>query len=116
MEIYQISINKLAELVNVNPQNIRNITIGKSAITPPTALRLAKVFGTTPEYWLDLQTKADIAKAAEDPALEAILKTIAKAVKPAPVKAPPPAKAKSGSDKKPAKTGTAPKKPQVKKA
>ena len=33
-------------------------------VTPDTALRLAKVFGTTPEFWLNLQAQHDLSKAA----------------------------------------------------
>ena len=33
-------------------------------MTPDTALRLARVFGTTPEFWLNLQAQHDLSKAA----------------------------------------------------
>ena len=38
---------------------------GGTAVTPDTALRLARAFGTTPEYWINMQTAFDMAWAAK---------------------------------------------------
>ena len=48
----------------------------------PTALRLAKLFGQTPDYWLDLQREADLNEASKDKEFQDILKGITKAKKP----------------------------------
>jgi addiction module HigA family antidote len=88
MDEYQISVNKLAALTKMGMSTVRNITMGKGSFTPATALRLAKLFGTTPEYWLDIQTRAELVKVARDPEVVEALKDIAKAVKPAPAKTP----------------------------
>jgi addiction module HigA family antidote len=125
MDEYQISLSKLAELIKYNTQSIRNLIVGKASITPLSALRLAKLFGTKPEYWLDLQTKADIAKASADPELIESLKSINRAVKPAPTKTPPAANTTKGAKAgkapagktnpagKPVKTGKKPAKPET---
>jgi addiction module HigA family antidote len=86
MDEYNISVNKLAALTKLSMSSVRNITMGKGAFSPATALRLAKLFGTTPEYWLDIQTRADLAKAVRDAELAEALKNIRKAVKPASAK------------------------------
>ncbi|MEO9897463.1 MAG: hypothetical protein ABJD13_10590 [Paracoccaceae bacterium] len=39
---------------------------GTTGITPDTALRLARVFNTTPAYWVNLQTNYDMAVAAKE--------------------------------------------------
>jgi addiction module HigA family antidote len=110
MDEYQISVNKLAVLTKLSMSIVRNITMGKGSFTPSTALRLAKLFGTTPEYWLDIQTRAALAKAAQDPELTEALKTITKAAKPASAKAPSAGKTAASTSKgkkveKPAKRG-----------
>lgn len=55
-----ISQNKLALHLRVPAQRISEIINGKRAITADTAVRLAKVIGTTPEFWLSLQMDYDL--------------------------------------------------------
>ncbi len=55
-----ISQNKLALHMRVPAQRISEIIKGKRAITADTAVRLAKVIGTTPEFWLSLQMDYDL--------------------------------------------------------
>ncbi|MEY9953302.1 HigA family addiction module antitoxin [Leifsonia sp. EB34] len=50
----------LAKAVHVPAQRIGDIVNGKRAITPDTALRFARAFGTTAEFWLNLQAHHDI--------------------------------------------------------
>jgi addiction module HigA family antidote len=88
MEEYQLNPTKLAGEIKLSPSGVRQITTGKTRITAHVALRLSKFFGNTPEYWLDIQNKADLADAAKDTGLAGVLKSIAKAKKPAPVKKP----------------------------
>jgi addiction module HigA family antidote len=38
----------------------------RRAVTPDTVLRLSRYFGTSPEFWMDLQTAFDLKTAAED--------------------------------------------------
>jgi addiction module HigA family antidote len=50
-----MSANVLALALKVPAPRINDIMREKRAITPDTALRLARYFGTTPEFWLNLQ-------------------------------------------------------------
>lgn len=66
-----ITQNKLAVSIGVPPRRINEIVHGKRAITADTALRLGKYFGTSAQFWLNLQTHYDIDR-AEDRAAEQI--------------------------------------------
>jgi addiction module HigA family antidote len=56
----RISQNKLGRDLNVPPQRINEIVRGQRAITVDTALRLARYFHTTPQFWLNLQAHYDL--------------------------------------------------------
>ena len=56
----QLSQNKLARLTSVPPRRINEICLGKRAITPDTAIRLGKYFGTEASFWLNLQNMYDM--------------------------------------------------------
>lgn len=58
-----ISQNALALKIRVPATRIGEIVHGKRAITPDTALRLARFFGNSPEFWLNLQQMHDLSKA-----------------------------------------------------
>ena len=58
-----ISQNALALKLRVPATRIGEIVKGKRAITPDTALRLARFFGNSPEFWLNLQQLHDLSKA-----------------------------------------------------
>lgn len=51
---------RLAKGLNVPPRRINEIVHGKRAITADTALRLARFFGTSERFWLNLQTGYDL--------------------------------------------------------
>ncbi|MGN7798556.1 HigA family addiction module antitoxin [Leifsonia sp. 22587] len=53
----------LAKALHVPAQRIGDIVAGKRAISPDTALRLARAFGTTAEFWLNLQAHYDLERA-----------------------------------------------------
>jgi addiction module HigA family antidote len=55
-----MSINQLAKALCVPANRLNQIVNGKRAITPDTSLRLARYFGFTAEYWLNLQTHHDL--------------------------------------------------------
>jgi len=44
----------------VSPRRINEIVLGKRAITADTALRLAKVFGTSVQFWMGLQDEYEL--------------------------------------------------------
>ena len=54
---------RLAQAVSVPPRRINEIVHGKRAITADTALRLARYFGTTPDFWINLQAQYDLRQA-----------------------------------------------------
>lgn len=54
---FEISQYRLAKDINVPPRRINEIVTGKRAITADTALRLARYFGNSAQFWLNLQTR-----------------------------------------------------------
>ena len=56
----EISQNRLAVAIGVPPRRINEIVHGKRRITADTALRLARYFGTTDRFWLNLQVRYDL--------------------------------------------------------
>src|SRR6185295_4437432 len=58
-----ISQNRLARELKVPPRRVNEIILGKRAITPDTALRLARYFGTSERFWLGLQLDYDLEEA-----------------------------------------------------
>ena len=55
-----ISQNKLARDLDVPVARINDIVHGKRGISADSALRFATYFGTTPEFWINLQTRYDL--------------------------------------------------------
>jgi len=70
-----ISAAALAKALNVPANRISQILTGKRNISADTALRLGKLFGTGPQFWLNLQAayELDLAKADGGPDLSAIV-------------------------------------------
>ncbi|WGW14080.1 HigA family addiction module antitoxin [Saxibacter everestensis] len=60
IEGFGITQHKLAVSIGVSLRRINEIVHGKRAITADTALRLAKYFGTSAQFWLNLQTHYDL--------------------------------------------------------
>ena len=60
-----LSQNRLALEIGVPPRRINEIVLAKRSITADTALRLARHFGTSPQFWLGLQKDYDLDMAAE---------------------------------------------------
>ena len=57
-----ISAYRLAKSIGVQQTRISLIKKGKRGITADTAMRLSKYFGTTPEFWMNLQHEHDLRK------------------------------------------------------
>jgi addiction module HigA family antidote len=55
-----ISQYRLAKDVSVDPRRINEIVLGKRSISADTALRLGRFFGTSPRFWLNLQSHYDL--------------------------------------------------------
>ena len=60
-----MSQSRLALDIGVHPRRINEIVLGKRGITADTALRLARYFGNSPQFWLGLQMDYDL-DVAED--------------------------------------------------
>ena len=61
-----ISQNHLAVSIGVHARRINEIVLGKRGITADTALRLARFFGTTPQFWMNAQSKYELDKATDE--------------------------------------------------
>ena len=59
----EITQKELSNLLQVPYQRINEIINGKRGVTPSTALRLAKVFGMSEDFWLNLQLRWDLYRA-----------------------------------------------------
>jgi addiction module HigA family antidote len=57
---YGLTQHQLALATGMPPQRVGQIVLGKRAITADTALRLARFFDTTPEFWLNLQAQYEL--------------------------------------------------------
>ena len=68
---YGISQNRLALDIRVPARRINEIVLGKRGVTPDTALRLAKYFNMSPQFWLGLQMDYEL-DVAEDEISEKI--------------------------------------------
>jgi len=55
-----VSQSRLARDINVSSRRINEICLGKRAITPDIALRLARFFGMSAEFWMNLQQRYDL--------------------------------------------------------
>ncbi len=66
LEPFGLSRNRLATVLCVPAQRIGQIVKGKRAITVDTAMRLAKFFGTTSQFWLNLQQHYDLEVAKDN--------------------------------------------------
>ena len=55
-----ISQYRLAKDISVPPRRINEIVHGKRAITPDTALRLARYFGLSERFWINMQARYDL--------------------------------------------------------
>ncbi len=58
-----MSANALARELRVPPNRITAIVNGTRSVTADTALRLARYFGTTPEFWINLQAGHELSRA-----------------------------------------------------
>jgi addiction module HigA family antidote len=65
---------ELAERIHVSYPRVNEIVNGKRGISPDTALRLAALFNTTPEFWLNGQRNWDLWHAMRAPAAKVIRK------------------------------------------
>lgn len=56
----ELSVYRLARDIKVSRPQLNEIVLGRRGVTTDTALRLARYFGTTPEFWIGLQARYDL--------------------------------------------------------
>jgi addiction module HigA family antidote len=61
---------ELADAIHVPYQRVNEIVNQRRGVTPSTALRLAKFFGMTPDFWMNLQLRWDLYYAQQTEILE----------------------------------------------
>jgi addiction module HigA family antidote len=66
MPDYGLSVAALAEAVGVSRQSINDLLRERRALSPPMALRLARLFGNSPRFWLQAQQAVDISRSEQD--------------------------------------------------
>ncbi len=76
---FKISQYRLAKDIAVAPRRINEIIHSSRAISADTALRLGKYFNTSPQFWLNLQSRYDLAIESEE--LNSVLKNNVKTFK-----------------------------------
>ena len=64
MPDYDLTVAGLAEAAGVSRQSVNELLRGRRAISPEMALRLGRLFGNSPEFWLDAQRAVDLWDAA----------------------------------------------------
>jgi addiction module HigA family antidote len=62
---YGLTVAGLAEALGVSRQSINELLRGRRAVSPAMALRLSRLFGNTPEFWLNAQRSVDLWDAAQ---------------------------------------------------
>lgn len=60
MPDFGLSVASLAKHLAVSRQTVNELVLERRAVTPEMALRLARVFGTSPQYWLNMQRNIDL--------------------------------------------------------
>lgn len=64
MPEYGLSVSALARAIGVSRQSINDLVRERRAVSPSIALRLARLFGNSPEFWLNAQREVDLWEAA----------------------------------------------------
>ena len=62
---YGLTTSSLAEAIGVSRQSINELLRERRSVSPAMALRLAKLFGNTPEFWLNAQRAVDLWEVAQ---------------------------------------------------
>lgn len=60
IEPYGITQYRVAKDIKVDPRRINEVVLGRRVITVDTALRLGLYFGTSPQFWLNLQSRYEL--------------------------------------------------------
>jgi addiction module HigA family antidote len=63
---YALSVSGLADVLGVSRQTVNELLRERRAVSPEMALRLARLFGNSPEFWLNAQRAVDLWDAAQE--------------------------------------------------
>lgn len=71
---FGLSVAQLAAKIGVSRQTVNELVNERRALSPSMALRLARLFGTSPQYWLNMQRNVDIWDSFDEdgPSIESI--------------------------------------------
>ncbi len=61
---YELTVSSFAKTLGVSRQTVNELIRERRAVSPKMALRLARLFGNTPEFWLNAQRAVDLWEAA----------------------------------------------------
>ena len=67
MEPMSLTQGALAEAMGVQRKHVNELCNDRRAVTAPTALILARVFGNSPDFWLNVQRRTDLWEALHSP-------------------------------------------------
>ena len=62
---YGLSVSSFAKAIGVSRQTVNELLRERRAVSPEMALRLARLFGNTPEFWINAQRAVDLWEAAK---------------------------------------------------
>ena len=62
---YELTVTRLAESLGVSRQSVNELLRERRAVSPEMALRLGRLFGNSPEFWLNAQRAVDLWSASE---------------------------------------------------
>ena len=62
---YGLTVSRLAQALGVSRQSVNELLRGRRAVSPEMSLRLARLFGNSPEFWLNAQRAVDLWDAAQ---------------------------------------------------
>ena len=64
MQDYGLSVSSMSKALGVSRQTVNELLRERRAVSPEMALRLSRLFGNTPEFWLNAQRAIDLWEAA----------------------------------------------------
>ncbi|MFN0101957.1 MAG: HigA family addiction module antitoxin [Bryobacteraceae bacterium] len=67
MEPMSLTQGALADAMGVQRKHVNELCNNRRAVTAPTALILARVFGNSPDFWLNVQRRTDLWEALDSP-------------------------------------------------
>ena len=65
MADFHLTVSGLADAVGVSRQSINELLRGRRAVSPEMSLRLSRLFGNSPEFWLNAQRAVDLWDASQ---------------------------------------------------